>query len=104
MIEPHDSAARLEREGITVVSGHGRFSEPGVIDAGDRRLRYRKAIIASGSRPLLPRIPGLVEVNPLTSDSVWQLTSLPRSLAILGGGAVGCELAWRSPGSARRCR
>jgi pyruvate/2-oxoglutarate dehydrogenase complex dihydrolipoamide dehydrogenase (E3) component len=92
-IEPHDSPARLERAGITVVSGHGRFSEPGVIDAGDRRLRYRKAIIASGSRPLLPRIADLAEVNPLTSDSVWQLTSLPRSLAILGGGAVGCELA-----------
>ena len=92
-IEPHDSAARLERDGVTVVSGRGRFSEPGVIEAGDRRLRYRKAIIATGSEPLVPHIPGLAQVSPLTSDSVWQLTSLPRSLAIIGGGAVGCELA-----------
>ncbi len=92
-IAPHDSAARLERDGVTVIAGHGRFSEPGLIGVGDRHLRYRKAIIATGSRPLLPHIPGLAEVSPLTSDSVWQLSSLPETLAILGGGPVGCELA-----------
>ncbi len=92
-IAPHDSAARLERDGIEVVSGHARFERPGVIVVDARRLRYRKAIIATGSRPLLPPIAGLAEVDPLTSDSVWDLARRPESLAVLGGGAIGCELA-----------
>jgi pyruvate/2-oxoglutarate dehydrogenase complex dihydrolipoamide dehydrogenase (E3) component len=93
VIEPQDSAARLERDGIEVVAGHARFESPGVVDVSGRRLRYRKAIIATGSHPLLPSIPGLAEADPLTSDTVWDLTHQPRSLAILGGGAIGCELA-----------
>jgi pyruvate/2-oxoglutarate dehydrogenase complex dihydrolipoamide dehydrogenase (E3) component len=93
VIEPQDSAARLQRDGIEVVAGHARFESPGVVDVSGRRLRYRKAIIATGSRPLLPSIPGLAEADPLTSDTVWDLTHQPRSLAILGGGPIGCELA-----------
>ena len=93
VIEPQDSAARLEREGVEVVAGHAQFASPGVVDVSGRRLRYRKAIIATGSRPLLPSIPGLAEADPLTSDTVWDLTRQPRSLVILGGGPIGCELA-----------
>jgi pyruvate/2-oxoglutarate dehydrogenase complex dihydrolipoamide dehydrogenase (E3) component len=93
VIEPQDSAARLQREGIEVVAGHARFECPGVVDVDGRRLLYRKAIIASGSRPGLPSIPGLVDADPLTSDTVWDLRHQPRSLAIVGGGPIGCELA-----------
>ncbi|HEY5399003.1 MAG TPA: FAD-dependent oxidoreductase [Trebonia sp.] len=93
VIAPHDSAARLEGDGVAVVSGHARFQRPGVVDVAGRRLRFRKAIIATGSRPALPPIPGLAAVDPLTSDTVWDLTRQPRSLAILGGGPIGCELA-----------
>jgi pyruvate/2-oxoglutarate dehydrogenase complex dihydrolipoamide dehydrogenase (E3) component len=93
VIEPQDSASRMEHDGVEVVAGHARFESPGVVDVGGRRLRYRKAIIATGSRPLLPSIPGLAETDPLTSDTVWDLTHQPRSLAILGGGPIGCELA-----------
>jgi pyruvate/2-oxoglutarate dehydrogenase complex dihydrolipoamide dehydrogenase (E3) component len=75
------------------VAGDARFERPGVVDVGGRRLRYRKAIIATGTRPLLPPIPRLAEADPLTSDTVWDLTHQPRSLAILGGGPIGCELA-----------
>ena len=93
VIEPQDSAARLEHEGVEVLAGDARFERPGVVDVGGRRLRYRKAIIATGSHPLLPSIPGLAEAGPLSSDTVWDLTRQPRSLAILGGGPTGCELA-----------
>jgi pyruvate/2-oxoglutarate dehydrogenase complex dihydrolipoamide dehydrogenase (E3) component len=93
VIAPQDSAARLEGDGVSVVSGHARFERPGVVDVAGRRLRFRKAIIATGSRPLLPPIPGLAAVDPLTTDTVWDLTRQPRSLAVLGGGPIGCELA-----------
>jgi pyruvate/2-oxoglutarate dehydrogenase complex dihydrolipoamide dehydrogenase (E3) component len=93
VIAPQDSASRLERDGVEVLSGHARFAGPGVVDVAGRRLRYRKAIIATGSRPLVPSIPGLAEADPLTSETVWELDRQPRSLAILGGGPIGCELA-----------
>jgi pyruvate/2-oxoglutarate dehydrogenase complex dihydrolipoamide dehydrogenase (E3) component len=93
VIEPQDSADRLARDGVTVISGDARFDAPGWVDVDGRRLRYRKAIIATGSRPVLPTIPGLAEIDPLTSDTVWDLVERPRSLVILGGGSVGCELA-----------
>jgi pyruvate/2-oxoglutarate dehydrogenase complex dihydrolipoamide dehydrogenase (E3) component len=93
VIAPQDSVARLERDGVEVVSGQARFEGPGVVVVDQRRLRYRKAIIATGSRPLLPPILGLAEAGPLTSDTVWDLSRRPESLAVLGGGAIGCELA-----------
>ena len=93
-IAPQDSRARLERDGVTVVSGSARFAAPGSVDVEGRTLRFRKAIVATGSRPEIPAaVPGLREVDPLTSDSVWELTDQPRRLTIIGGGAVGCELA-----------
>jgi len=93
VIARHDSVARLESRGVEVVSGHAAFDGPGTVVVDGRRLRYRKAIIATGSRPLLPPLPGLGEVDPLTSDTVWDLERQPESLAVLGGGAIGCELA-----------
>jgi len=92
-IAPQDSVERLQREGVEVVSGHARFEGPGQISVPGRRLRYRKAIIATGSRPSLPAIPGLAQARPLTSETVWDLTDRPGSLVVLGGGAIGCELA-----------
>jgi len=91
VIEPQDSAARLEREGVEVVAGHAQFASPGVVDVSGRRLRYRKAIIATGSRPLLPSIPGLAEADPLTSDTVWDLTRQPRA-------RLAVSWRWRSRG------
>lgn len=85
-IAPQDSAARLTDTGVEVPPGDARFVNPGAVDVAGRRVRYRKAIIARGARSLLPPIPGLSEVNPLTSETVWDLTHQPRSLAVLGGG------------------
>ncbi len=95
-IEPHDSAQRLVREGVEFVAGRGRFVEPGRIvveGAGaPRDLRYRRALIATGSAPTLPPVPGIEEVAPLTSDTVWDLAALPARLVVVGGGPIGCEL------------
>lgn len=92
VIEPHDSPARLRGAGVDVVSGHGRFTAPGTIDVDGRQLRFRNALIATGTRPVVPAIDGLADAAPLTSDDVWDLTELPRRLVILGGGPIGCEL------------
>lgn len=91
-IEPHDSPARLRAAGVEVIEGDGRFVGPGRLEAGGRRLRWRAAIVASGSRPQPPAISGLGEAHPLSTDSVWELRELPRKLVILGGGPIGCEL------------
>ncbi len=91
-IAPHDSPERLRDAGVDVIEGTGRFVEPGVVAVGDRRLRFRRAIIATGSSAVIPPIPGLQDVDPLTNETVWDLTEVPSRLAVIGGGPIGCEL------------
>jgi pyruvate/2-oxoglutarate dehydrogenase complex dihydrolipoamide dehydrogenase (E3) component len=91
-IEPHDSPARLRRKGVEVAQAHGRFVRPGSIAVGDRRVRYRAALIATGSSPAVPPVDGWEAVAPLNTDTLWDLEELPERLVILGGGPVGCEL------------
>ncbi len=94
LIEPHDSVERLRSEGIDVVRGRAVFSSDREVVVGDRRIGFRKAVVATGSSPLVPPIPGMGPggVEPLTTDSVWSLRELPPRLLVVGGGAVGCEL------------
>jgi pyruvate/2-oxoglutarate dehydrogenase complex dihydrolipoamide dehydrogenase (E3) component len=87
-----DNAEHLEAEGVEVIRAVGRFARPGVVEADGRELPFRAAIIATGSRPALPPIPGLAEAEPLTTETLWNLRELPPRLAVLGGGATGCEL------------
>jgi pyruvate/2-oxoglutarate dehydrogenase complex dihydrolipoamide dehydrogenase (E3) component len=87
------AAAVLNRQGIEVLRGHAAFTSPRQVTAGGRALRSRGFVLATGSRPAIPPIPGLTEVGFLTSEDVFGLEALPASLAILGGGAIGCELA-----------
>lgn len=91
-IAHHDSVERLEGAGVDVIAELGKFVGPGEIEAGGQTIRYRKAMIATGASPVVPGIPGLRESDPLTSDSVWELTKLPKRLVVIGGGAIGCEL------------
>jgi pyruvate/2-oxoglutarate dehydrogenase complex dihydrolipoamide dehydrogenase (E3) component len=91
-IEPQDSPERLRREGVDVIEAEGRFDGPGTLTADGRRLCFRRAIVATGSRPLLPPVDGLSAADPLTTDSVWELRELPERLVVLGGGPIGCEL------------
>ena len=88
-----DSAARLVAEGIDVFFGTARFTSGDAVDVDGTSLRFRKALIATGSRSRLPSIPGLAEAGYLTNETVFDLTTLPASLLVIGGGPVGCELA-----------
>ncbi|MEO8753581.1 MAG: mercuric reductase [Casimicrobiaceae bacterium] len=88
-----DSPTRLRAEGIDLHVGRARFVGADAVDVDGMRLTFRKALIATGSRPLLPDIEGLAESGFLTNETVFELTALPPSLLIIGGGPLGCELA-----------
>ena len=92
-IAPHDSVARLEAAGIDVFLGDARFTGRDRLEVDGAVLRYARALIATGARPVLPPIPGLAEASPLTSHSVFSLTERPASVVVIGGGPVGVELA-----------
>ncbi len=96
-IEPHDSIERYTGLGVDVVIGRARIVSPWEVevnsDAGVRTLTTRAIVVATGSEPALPALPGLEAVGCLTSDTVWSLRELPRRLLVLGGGPIGCELA-----------
>ncbi|MCY3687509.1 MAG: pyridine nucleotide-disulfide oxidoreductase [Gammaproteobacteria bacterium] len=92
-IEPHDSPERFTSLGVECVSGEATIESPYVVRVNERRITTRSIILATGARPLVPPIPGLDQVNYLTSDSVWNLESLPERLLVVGGGPIGCELS-----------
>jgi pyruvate/2-oxoglutarate dehydrogenase complex dihydrolipoamide dehydrogenase (E3) component len=91
-LEPTDSPAALRAAGVHVAYGTARFTGPASADIDGREIRFRQALLATGSAPVTPPVPGLADTGPLTSDTVWGLTELPRRLLVLGGGSIGCEL------------
>jgi pyruvate/2-oxoglutarate dehydrogenase complex dihydrolipoamide dehydrogenase (E3) component len=88
-----DSVRRLSAEGIDVYFGEARFAGPRAVAVDGKTLRFKKALIATGARPLTPPIPGLAEAGYLTNENVFDLTECPRRLLVMGGGPLGCELA-----------
>lgn len=92
-LAPHDSARRFRELGVDVYFGLGEFTSPGTIEVDGRMLSFRRAVIATGSRPAMPLIPGLPQANCLTNESLFDLRQAPRRLAVLGGGPIGCEMA-----------
>lgn len=85
--------AVLTREGVEVRHGWARFTAPDAIDVDGSPVQAETFVVATGATPMVPPIPGLDEVDHLTSETVFDQTSAPASLAILGGGAIGCEMA-----------
>ena len=96
-IAPHDSVERYTALGAEVLLGHARITSPWSVEISNssatRTLTTRAIVIAAGSSPVVPPIPGLSAANCLTSDSLWDLSRLPERLVVLGGGPIGCELA-----------
>ncbi len=92
-IGDYHSAARLQRAGIEVHFGAARFLDQQVLGVGSRRLRFRHALVATGAGATPPGIPGLAAGCYVTSDTIFSLETLPDHLAVVGGGALGCELA-----------
>jgi pyruvate/2-oxoglutarate dehydrogenase complex dihydrolipoamide dehydrogenase (E3) component/uncharacterized membrane protein YdjX (TVP38/TMEM64 family) len=96
-IEPHDSAERYASLGVDVAQGAARIVSPWEVeithhDGRVRRLTTRSIVIAAGARPFVPPIPGIEQVEVLTSDNVWALRKRPDRLVVLGGGPIGSEL------------
>ncbi|MDO2434596.1 FAD-dependent oxidoreductase [Aeromonas veronii] len=91
-VEPHDSIERYQGLGVECIEGEARLVSPWEVEVNGQRLASRHIVIATGARPLVPKLPGLDQVPYLTSDSLWQLRTPPRRLLVLGGGPIGCEL------------
>jgi pyruvate/2-oxoglutarate dehydrogenase complex dihydrolipoamide dehydrogenase (E3) component len=92
-ISPHDSAARFRDLGVDVFLGDACFTGNDTVEVGGQTLRFARACIATGARATAPPIPGLQEAGYLTNETVFSLTELPRRLAVIGAGPIGCELA-----------
>lgn len=92
-IAPTDSVERFQKLGVTVLREQARFAGPDLVVAGSRRIRARRFVVATGSRPAVPLIPGLAATPHLTNETVFDLERLPAQLLVLGGGPIGCELA-----------
>jgi dihydrolipoamide dehydrogenase len=96
MVSNHDDTARIERyegRGVTVVKERGRITGPGRVEANGRVLDGDAIIVATGSEALVPPIPGLAEAGYWTNREATDLTEIPESAVVIGGGAVGIELA-----------
>lgn len=96
-IEPHDSIERYTSLGVDVIEGSAKITSPWTVDitrhdGSTRTLSTRAIVIATGARPFVPPIPGIEEMDYLTSDTLWELREQPRRLLVLGGGPIGSEL------------
>ena len=89
----HDSVHRVTNLGIDMYLGDAQFSGANTLEIDGQTLEFRKAVIATGSRPASPPIPGLAETGFLTNEKVWDLTTLPPRLAVIGAGPIGAELS-----------
>ncbi|HEV7224923.1 MAG TPA: mercuric reductase [Pirellulales bacterium] len=92
-IGKHDAAERLRALGVDVFFGQAAFAGPDAIAVDGQTLRFRRAVIATGSQAAAPAVEGLAEVGYLTNQTIFSLAELPRRLIVLGGGPIGCELS-----------
>ena len=92
-IAPHDSPERFRALGIDVIQGDARFTGARSVSVDGRTLSAKRVVLATGSSPAVPPIPGLADVPYLTNETIFSLTERPATLLVLGGGPIGLELA-----------
>ena len=92
-IEPHDSVERYTSLGVDCIQGTAVIDSPYSVSVNGRTISTRSIVIATGGEPFIPAIPGLHDLTCWTSDTIWNMDTLPRRLLILGGGPIGCEMA-----------
>lgn len=92
-IEPHDSAERFTGLGVDCIKGRAKIVSPFEVKIDDKILTTKNIIIATGAKPMIPGLPGLEKINYLTSDTIWDIRTLPEKFVVLGAGPIGCELA-----------
>ncbi|WP_319546271.1 dihydrolipoyl dehydrogenase family protein [Ruegeria conchae] len=92
-IEPMDSQERFEGFGVRVIREYGSFISPTQVQAGDHLITARRVVVATGSSPLVPPLPGLDQVTYFTNETIFDLRDKPEHLLIIGGGPIGMEMA-----------
>ncbi|MEF2073342.1 dihydrolipoyl dehydrogenase family protein [Consotaella aegiceratis] len=92
-IAPHDSVERFQALGVTVIRASARFLDRDTVEAGDVRIKARRFVLAIGSSPAVPPIPGLDAISYHTNETIFDQTEIPDHLAIVGGGPIGMEMA-----------
>lgn len=92
-ISHHDSAQRFSKAGVDVFLGEAKFVDKHTLEVNKQRIHFKRAVIATGACSSIPPIPGLDDVNYLTNETIFNLVELPKSLCVIGGGPIGCELA-----------
>ncbi len=92
-IAPIDSQERFEGLGVTVIREHAQFTGPRTVESETHSVRARRIVIATGSHPVVPPIPGLADIPHFTNETLFQNRELPRHLIIIGGGPIGMEMA-----------
>src|SRR5438067_7891351 len=92
-IAPHDSVERFEGLGVRVLRCEARFTSPRTIRAGEIEVRPRRFVIATGSHPAVPKIPGISDVPYLTNETIFANRERPGHLIVIGGGPIGIEMA-----------
>lgn len=91
-VEPHDSIERYTKLGVECLTGEAKITSPYHVEVNGKTISTRNIVIATGARPAIPPIPGIMEMNPLTSDTIWDIRERPQRLLVLGAGPIGCEL------------
>ena len=92
-VEPHDSVERYKGLGVDCIKGRATLLSPFEVEVNGKILTTRNIIVATGAKPLVPKIPGLEKINYLTSDTLWDIRTLPKRMVVLGAGPIGCELS-----------
>ncbi len=92
-IEPNDSQERFEKLGVTVIRESARFTGTDTVQAGDHHIKARHFVIATGSRAVVPPIPGLEKNKVFTNETIFALREKPDRLLVIGGGPIGIEMA-----------